>query len=192
MGLIVLAGAVVVAACETEECDCNVPTAAVATGTGGGGGGTATTCDVGDCEQCQASSCAASACQEAVNACDANVNCKGFQSCIQPCADPNAPITCAEDCDAQFPGGAMLAGNVWFCTVCESRACYADCGGEVGCQEGMAGAPPMATGPTTTVTTSGAGGMMTSTVSSTAGVGGAGTSTGSTGGAGGMNGAGGN
>ena len=88
---------------------------------------------------------------------------------------PHSALRRSECTDGLAPKTVMLNSQVAPCSrqcllpmVCESRACHADCGGKW-VPGRPAGAPPMATGPTTTVTTSGAGGMMTSTVSSTAG-----------------------
>ncbi|MEM9693896.1 MAG: hypothetical protein AAGA56_15215 [Myxococcota bacterium] len=84
-----------------------------------------------DAEAC--ASCLSSVCNSAEGtgicgaefaACDREPQCDGLLGCGAAC-DTDA---CLEACEARFPGGVPLVGDLLACTFC--RSCSRSCGGE--------------------------------------------------------------
>ncbi len=164
-----------------EECSCPAGATTTATGGGGSGGESGGTCDVNNCESCRASECARDQCTKEVEACDADSNCAGFDTCIESCGPAADPDACVQECLTKFPGGQDLLGDVWLCQVCDTKACYLDCGGADICAQEPPGQGGGVPGVTTGTGPAGSG----PAGSGGAGTGGAGTGGAGTGGAGG-------
>jgi hypothetical protein len=147
VGAVVIVGLGALVGCGSDD---EGGTGGGSTGTGGGGGGTtatttsassATTTGAGGagggmgatqaCKDCFATVfVGGSACNDAVQACDADPACDTWKDCGESCFNANDTVACYEACDAAHPHDAALSQPLidCLCDSCDSD-CVATCAG---------------------------------------------------------------
>ncbi|MBW2454788.1 MAG: hypothetical protein JRI68_09765 [Deltaproteobacteria bacterium] len=80
-------------------------------------------CNVGDCQTCATSQCAAAQCANEIATCQGNQACQNLYQCYQTCTVPG----CYTVCDGLFPAGVTDVTAMLQCLQCNQATCSIDC-----------------------------------------------------------------
>jgi hypothetical protein len=80
-------------------------------------------CDVGDCNTCINSSCAAAACAAEMQTCSNNADCVSLGNCLAGCSNQG----CSNQCENNNSGGQADYDAMMACLTCRPSSCAGDC-----------------------------------------------------------------